>query len=243
MSGITSVPPASFDGVETWIFDLDNTLYPASSHLFDQVSRRMTAYIAEYFDLAPDAAYERQRDFFMRYGTTLRGLMVEHHLDPEPFVEYVHAIDIGVIDAAPALAARLALLPGRKLIFTNSSRRHAERVLDRLGITPHFEEIFDIADADYVPKPDKTSYALMLQRHQVSAERACMIDDLARNLEPAKALGMKTVWLRGGIEWARHQNVLGADYVDLIVDDLIDWLDAVIGRRSALADEDRRSSG
>ena len=236
MSEISTVPPAFFDTVETWIFDLDNTLYPASSRLFEEVSRRMTAFISDYFNMAPDAAYQRQRDFFMRYGTTLRGLMVEHRMDPEPFLTYVHAIDVGVIQAAPELAERLALLPGRKLVFTNSSRQHAERVLDRLGITPHFEEIFDIAAADYVPKPDKTSYSLMLQRHQVLPGSACMIDDIARNLEPAKGLGMKTVWLRGGIDWARHQNVLGADYVDHTVDDLLVWLDEVIRRRAQIED-------
>jgi len=224
--------PDLFDRVESWVFDLDNTLYPASSRLFNEVSRRMTAFIAEYFDMAPDAARQRQRDFFMRYGTTLRGLMVEHGVDPEPFLEYVHAIDVGLIDANPGLAERLARLPGRKLVFTNASRRHAERVLQRLGVTPHIEEIFDIAAADYVPKPDPTSYSLMLRRHRIEPENACMIEDIARNLEPAKALGMTTVWLKGDIEWARSQGVDGStSYIDHAVDDLGAWLDWVISRR------------
>lgn len=224
-----------FDKIETWVFDLDNTLYPASSHLFNEVSRRMTAFIAERFDIAPDAARQRQRDFFMRYGTTLRGLMVEHGVDPEPFLDYVHAIDVGIIEANPRLAERLARLPGRKLVFTNASRRHAERVLERLGITPHFEEIFDIAAADYVPKPDRTSYSLMLQRHQVAPESACMIEDIARNLEPAKALGMTTVWLKGDIEWARARTTNGEPtYIDHAIDDLGEWLDGVIARRGML---------
>ena len=225
--------PGVYDLVETWVFDLDNTLYPASSSLFNQVSRRMTAFIMEHFDIAPDAAQERQRDLFMRYGTTLRGLMVEHGVDPEPFLDYVHAIDLGLLDADPGLAERLARLPGRKLIFTNASRLHAERVLERLGITPHFEEIFDIAAADYLPKPDRASYALMLERHQVSARCACMIDDIPRNLEPAKALGMKTVWLRGEIEWAgRHGVTEPLPYIDCVVDNLSDWLDQVIALRA-----------
>ena len=230
---MTANPPAAlFDHVDTWVFDLDNTLYPASSRLFNEVSKRITSFIADRFALPPDAARVRQRDFFMRYGTTLRGLMVEHGVDPGPFLDYVHAIDVGLIESDPGLGARLALLPGRKLVFTNASRRHAERVLAQLGIGPHFEQIFDIADADYVPKPDRASYALMLQRHRVAPGSACMIEDMARNLEPAKALGMRTVWLKGDIEWAQRQGVEDSPpYVDHIVHDLGDWLDDVIARR------------
>jgi putative hydrolase of the HAD superfamily len=233
MTGLP-VAGAIFDRIDTWVFDLDNTLYPANSRLFDEISRRMTAFIAERFDLAPDAARSKQRDFFLRYGTTLRGLMVEHGADPEPYLDYVHKIDIGVVAANPALGERLARLPGRKLVFTNASRIHAERMLDRIGITAHFEGIFDIADADYVPKPDKTSYAIMLKRHGVTAGSACMIEDIAVNLGPAKALGMTTVWLEGEIEWARPK---GGDalpsYIDHVAADLESWLDQVIARREA----------
>jgi putative hydrolase of the HAD superfamily len=219
------------DGVETWVFDLDNTLYPASSKLFDQVSRRMTGYIAEYFDMAPDAALKRQKEFFMRYGTTLRGLMTEHGVDPEPFLDYVHRIDVGVVAPNPPLALKLGLLPGRKLVFTNASRAHAKRLMERIGITEHFEEIFDIADADYIPKPDKTSYSMMLRRHQVSPSTACMIEDIAGNLEPAKALGMATVWLRHENEWSKPKDSTAPDYIDFVTDDLGDWLDLVLARR------------
>jgi len=224
---------AAFDHVQTWVFDLDNTLYPASSKLFDQISRRMTGFISEHFDIAPDAALARQRDFFMRYGTTLRGLMVEHRLDPEPFLDYVHRIDVGMVAANPNLERQLDRLPGRKLIFTNGSRVHAERVMDRIGVSHHFEDIFDIAAADYVPKPDLTSYSIMLDRHRVDPGRACMIEDIAINLEPAKSLGMATVWLKGDIEWARPMNAGSKvpDYIDHVADDLGSWLDAVIGRR------------
>lgn len=225
-----------FDQVETWVFDLDNTLYPASSKLFDQISRRMTGFIAERFDIAPDAALARQREFFMRYGTTLRGLMVEHKIDPEPFLDYVHKIDVGMIAANPDLATQLGRLPGRKLIFTNASRIHAERVMEQIGVGHHFEDIFDIAAADYVPKPDRTSYKMMLDRHDVDPKRACMVEDMAVNLEPAKSLGMATVWLKGEIEWARPKNAgIGGKaipaYIDHVADDLGSWLDAVIARR------------
>jgi putative hydrolase of the HAD superfamily len=225
---------ARFDTVETWLFDLDNTLYPANSKLFDQISRRMTGFIAEHFDIAPDAALARQREFFMRYGTTLRGLMVEHRLAPEPFLDYVHKIDVGMVAANPELAKQLACLPGRKIIFTNASRVHAERVIEQIGVAGHFEDIFDIAAADYVPKPDRTSYSMLLRRHGVDPERACMIEDMAINLEPAKSLGMTTVWLKGEIEWARPKNAGSKvpDYIDHVADDLGSWLDGVIGRRA-----------
>ena len=233
---MTDAPIEIFDRIDTWVFDLDNTLYPASSKLFDQVSRRMTGYISEYFNIAPDAALARQKDFFMRYGTTLRGLMTEHGVDPEPFLDYVHKIDIGVVAPNPSLAQKLGGLPGRKLVFTNASRIHARRVMDRIGITEHFEEIFDVADADYIPKPDRTSYAMMLRRHKVSPETACMIEDIAGNLEPAKALGMATVWLRHENEWSRpKQPGPTPRYIDLVIDDLGHWLDLVLQRRPPAA--------
>jgi putative hydrolase of the HAD superfamily len=224
-----------FDGVETWVFDLDNTLYPASSRLFDQVSRRMTGYIAEYFNLAPDAALARQKEFFVRYGTTLRGLMTEHGVDPEPFLKYVHEIDVGVVAPNPSLALKLGRLPGRKLVFTNASRVHARRVMERIGINQHFEAIFDVADADYIPKPDRTSYAMMLRRHKVSPSTACMIEDIAGNLEPAKALGMATVWLTHHNELSKPKDSAAPDYIDFVTNDLGDWLDLVLARRKAPA--------
>jgi putative hydrolase of the HAD superfamily len=218
-----------FDSTETWVFDLDNTLYPASSKLFDQVSHRMTSYISEYFNIAHDAALERQRSLFMRYGTTLRGLMTEHRLDPEPFLDYVHQVDFDRVTPNPELALKLGLLPGRKLIFTNSSRVHAHRVMERLGITGHFEEIFDIAEADYIPKPDRTSYTTLLHRHRVRASSTCMVDDIALNLEPAKALGMKTVWLKGEHEWARPDpDPTILRHIDFVAENLGRWLDGVL---------------
>jgi putative hydrolase of the HAD superfamily len=224
--------PEIFNRVETWVFDLDNTLYPASSRLFDQISQRMTGFIAEYFDIAPDAAFARQKELFMRYGTTLRGLMTEHGMDPEPFLEHVHKIDVGLVEPNPDLALKLGLLPGRKLIFTNSSRIHAQRVMERIGITRYFEEIFDISDADYIPKPDRTSYAMMLRRHDVEPETACMIDDIPVNLETAKGLGMATVWLRGDRDWgAFDERHAIRKKIDFVTDDLCEWLDAVLARR------------
>lgn len=219
-----------FDMTDAWVFDLDNTLYPASCGLFAQVSQRMTGYICEYFSIGRDTALERQKDLFVRYGTTLRGLMVEHGLDPEPFLDHVHRVDFELVQPNPALALKLALLPGRKLIFTNSSRRHAEQVMARLGITEHIEHIFDISDADYIPKPDRDCYAMLLARHSVDPATACMIDDIAFNLPPAKALGMSTVWLKGEGDWARpdpEAAIMGD--IDFVAENLVRWLDEVLG--------------
>ena len=218
-----------FDSIDAWVFDLDNTLYPASCGLFNQVSQRMTAYICEYFSLEREAAVERQRDLFVRYGTTLRGLMVEHGVDPEPFLEHVHRVNFELVQPNPLLALRLGMLPGRKLIFTNSSRRHAEQVMARLGITEHIEEIFDISDADYIPKPDSASYAILLDRHGVDPASACMIDDIAVNLPPAKALGMTTVWLKGDGEWMRPDpDPAILDRIDGVANNLVRWLDDLL---------------
>jgi len=223
--------PDVFDTVESWVFDLDNTLYPAASHVFDQISRRMTAFIADHFDIAPDAALARQKDYFRRYGTTMRGLMTEHGMEPGPFLDYVHDIDVSMVEPNPDLVLKLGHLPGRKLIFTNASRIHAERVMERIGITHHFEDIFDIAAADYLPKPDRASYAMMLRRHGVKGDTACMIEDIAANLEPAKAVGMATVWLKGEAAWAKPQTMGIPRYIDFVADDLISWLDGVLERR------------
>jgi putative hydrolase of the HAD superfamily len=223
-------PLEIFDSIETWVFDLDNTLYPASSGLFNQVSQRMTAYISEYFSIAREEALERQRSLFMRYGTTLRGLMTEHGVDPEPFLDHIHRVDFELVQPNPELALKLGRLPGRKLIFTNSSRLHAHRVMERLGITEHIEEVFDISDADYIPKPDRECYAMLLERHGVGASNACMIDDIAVNLEPAKALGMTTVWLKGEGEWARPDpDPAILRQIDFVAENLVHWLNGVIG--------------
>jgi len=180
---------------EAWIFDLDNTLYPARANLFAQIERRMTEFVARFLGLEPDRARAVQKQYFQTHGTTLRGLMNEHGLEPRAFLDYVHDIDLGVLDPAPRLDRALERLPGRKLVFTNGSTAHAERVLGRLGLAHHFEVIFDIAAAEYRPKPAMSGYEKLCKSHGVRAERAVMVEDMARNLLPAHELGMATVLL------------------------------------------------
>jgi putative hydrolase of the HAD superfamily len=174
------------------VFDLDNTLYPHHL-LWQQVDDRIRAYVAEFLKVSKDEAFRVQKDYYKRYGTTMRGLMTEHGLDPDDYLEYVHQIDHSPLEPNPALGAALEKLPGRKLILTNGTRKHADAVMKRLEIDQHFEDVFDIIAAELEPKPALQTYERFLARHAVDATRAAMFEDLARNLEAPHALGMTTV--------------------------------------------------
>jgi len=210
--------------VETWIFDLDNTLYPASCRLFDQVQLRMTEFICERLSLSPEGAAELRRTYFREHGTTLRGLMTNDKIDPHEFLAFVHDIDLACVPPDLALAAALRHLGGRKIVHTNGSVRHAERLLDHLGLSDSFSGIVDIVAADFDPKPALPGYHLLLRRHAVAAPTALMIEDIARNLAPAAALGMTTAWVRNGLDWAAAD--ADSDYIHHVVDDLAGFLAA-----------------
>ena len=218
----TSPLPPPLSEIEHWVFDLDNTLYPAACDLFSQIDWRMTAFIAEALSLPPDEARPLQKALFRRHGTTLRGLMVEHGLEPSAFLDFVHDIDYAPVLACDRLKAAMAALPGEKLIFTNGTVRHAERVLERLGLDG-FSGIFDIVAADYMPKPDPAPYASFVKRHAIDPRRAVMVEDIARNLVPAAALGMTTVWVTGSPEWAKAGSEDG--HIHHVTDDLAGWLE------------------
>jgi len=215
--------------IEVWIFDLDNTLYPASSNLFAQVDHLIGQFIAEAFDLPFEAARRRQKDYFRQFGTTLRGLMLKHDTDPVRFLDYVHNIDLDPIQPDAALNRALAALPGRKLIYTNGSASHAGRVMDRLGVRDHFEGVYDIVAAGYVPKPERSAYKELVETYGFDPQRACMIEDMARNLVPAAALGMTTVWLTTGDSpaWSRP-DASTRRFIDHTIDDLPGWLGSLI---------------
>jgi putative hydrolase of the HAD superfamily len=183
----------NFERTEVWIFDLDNTLYPIECNLFGQVDQRMGEYIARFLGVPVDYARHLQKSYYRQFGTTLCGLMQVHRMDPRPFLDYVHDLDLSGLAEHPELAARIAPLPGRKLIFTNGSRAHAERVAGKLGILNLFEAIFDICDAGYVPKPTPASYHHFLKVHGVSPAHSAMFEDMPPNLEAPHALGMTTV--------------------------------------------------
>jgi len=225
----TPPDPAAFAHVDTWVFDLDNTLYPASCNLFAQVDRRIGEFIAAHFNIPAAEARAMQKRFFREHGTTLRGLMVEHDVDPVPFLDYVHDIDVTPVVPSAELATALGRLPGRRLVYTNGSHRHAENVLIRLGVADRIDGIFDIVAAGYVPKPDPRPYDLFVREHGVEPRRAAMVEDIARNLAPAAALGMTTVWLRSEADWQRpdHGGVGHGDHIHHVIDDLPGWLAAL----------------
>jgi putative hydrolase of the HAD superfamily len=215
-----------------WVFDLDNTLYPASSRLFDQVERRMGAFVQETLNIAdPDAARRVQKQYLREHGTTLRGLMDRHGVDPDAFMAYVHAIDLSPLAPDPALDAALGELPGRKLIFTNGPDTHAAAVLDRLGVARHFEALVDFAATGHVPKPDPAAYTALLRSHAVMPERAVFLDDMPRNLAPAAELGMTTVWVENDSPWARLDHTGEEPFIHHRTRDLPGWLQ----RRTAAA--------
>jgi len=214
-------------GAAVWLFDLDNTLYPASCRLFDQIHVKMNAYIMGLLSVGEDEAMRLRRHYFVTYGTTLSGLMKEHAIDPDGFLEFVHDIDVSAVAPNPALDMALARLPGRKLVFTNADTGHAENILGRLGVAHHFEAIFDIADADYLPKPDPLPYARIVETYGVSPGGAVMLDDMSVNLAPAAAMGMTTVWVRTHYDWSGDE----ADehtHVHHATDDLTGWLESVV---------------
>ena len=213
------------EAVETWIFDLDNTLYPASTGVFHQIVRRIGRCIEELLDVSAEEARRLQKSYLRAHGSTLRGLMIHHDLNPNEFLNYVHAIDVTPLAANPPLARALDALPGRRVIFTNASTRHATRVTDQLGITAAFDGVFDIHAADYRPKPDPDTYGRMVAALEVEPTRAVFFEDIARNLAPAAALGMTTVWISGDNPYGRE----GAegDHVHHVADDLVAWLEAL----------------
>jgi len=187
--------------IENWIFDLDNTLYAADCQLFAQIDARMTSYIRDNLDMPHDEARHIQKDYYVRYGTTMGGLMAEHDVDPDHFLDYVHDIDLAPLTQNPALAAELARLPGKKYIFTNGSVRHAENVAGALGVFDQFDGVFDIKAARYIPKPKREPYDIFLEEHGVDPKISVMFEDMAQNLEMPHAMGMTTVLVCSAADW------------------------------------------
>jgi putative hydrolase of the HAD superfamily len=213
--------------VESWIFDLDNCLYPASANLFELIDIRMGEYIQNLLGCDAPEARRVQKQHFHEHGTTLAGLMKERGVDPNDFLDFVHDIDLARLSADPALVRALDRLPGRKFVFTNGDEAYASRVLERLGLANAFDGLHDIHAMDYLPKPNPASYEALCERHGVDPKRALFAEDMARNLEPAKALGMTTVWVDNGSERGSH----GADpaFIDYRVADIGEWLNQVVG--------------
>ena len=227
-----------FAAVDAWVFDLDNTLYPRHTNLYQQVDRRIRDFVQRLLKLAPEEAQRLQKDYYRRYGTTLRGLMEEHGILPDDFLEYVHNIDHSPVEPNPKLAAAINRLRGRKFILTNGSRRHAEKVAERLGITNHFEDIFDIVRSDLLPKPNRETYDRFLAKTGVDPKTAAMFEDLSRNLVVPQALGMTTVLVvpTGTREvFTEEWELEGHDavHIDFLTDDIAIFLEKVLAAVAA----------
>lgn len=218
---------ARFAHIRYWIFDLDNCLYPASTGLFDLIDERMGAYIQRLLDCDPQEARRVQKAHFHEHGTTLAGLMKEHGVSPHHFLADVHDIELDRVQCDERLARVLDRLPGRRFIFTNADEPYARRVLDRIGIGEHFDELHDIHASSYRPKPDPHGYALLCERFGIEPEHALLVDDMVQNLAPAKALGMRTIWVDNGSERGNH------NYDEAVVDERItdvgEWLESILG--------------
>ncbi|MEX0853415.1 MAG: pyrimidine 5'-nucleotidase [Bauldia sp.] len=227
-----------FAPVHAWVFDLDNTLYPRHTNLFQQVDARIRQYVQRLLKLEPDEATRIQKDYYRRYGTTLRGLMEEHGILPDDFLEFVHDIDHSPVEANPRLAAAIGGLPGRKFILTNGSRAHAEKVAERLGVTGHFDDIFDIVRSELMPKPNRETYERFLAKTGVVPQRTAMFEDLARNLVVPQALGMTTVLVvpTGTREvFTEEWELEGRDaaHIDFLTDDIALFLEKVLAAIAA----------
>ncbi|MBS0521519.1 MAG: pyrimidine 5'-nucleotidase [Proteobacteria bacterium] len=216
---------------DVWLFDVDNTLYPAGCNLFSQIDVRINRYIAERLGLPLDEARVIQKQYWREHGTSMRGMMTLHGVDPRHFLDYVHDIDYSPIKPNPGLNESLAALPGRKIVFTAGDVPHATNVMERLGVAHHFEAIFDIVAGDYWPKPHQAIYDKLVAKHGIDPRRAAFADDISANLKPAHDMGMRTVWIRTeeSVKRAADGNL---DHVHHQTDDLATWLSDWVAQRS-----------
>lgn len=228
---------SAFAKTRLWIFDLDNTLYPAECNLFAQIDQRMSGFIAQELGLDPVEARRIQKQLYYDYGTTLAGLMAEHGIKPDSFLDYVHDIDLAPVEPAPALGEAIAKLEGRKFIFTNGSKTHAERVAEKLGVLQHFDGIFDIAAGEYIPKPKAESFERFLRFCQHDNCHAAMFEDLPHNLEAAHQIGLSTVLVHSSYcDHPSQRKIKPGEplpgYIQYATDDLTRFLEGVVGVRA-----------
>ena len=201
------------------LIDLDNTVYPEDSNIFSLIDIRMKSFISKNLNVSLEKSYEIQKKYFMENGTTLKGLMVHHNIKPEPFLNYVHDIDLSSIQNNPKLISILKEYKGKKIIFTNGSEDHAIKVLQRVGIKQYINDIFDIIDAEYIPKPAIITYKKVLKKFNLIPEKTIMIDDLPSNLKTAKELGINTVLIN-----QKHDNKNTHNYINLVCSNLLETI-------------------
>ena len=211
--------------IRNWVFDLDNTLYPAENNLFSLIDEKMGQFIAKLLDCDRTEAYRIQKAYFHSHGTTLAGLMKHQGIDPHGFLDFVHDIDLSRLKFAPELRKSIMTLPGAKYIFTNADAKYADKVLSKLGLDDLFSGIHDIHACEYDPKPQMVAYTGMLASFGINPNESVFFEDMARNLAPAKKLGMGTIWINNGSEWGDKD--AHPDFIDFETSDLTKWLKTI----------------
>ena len=215
------------DKIDTWIFDLDNTLYSADSGIFQQVHELMGKFIKDNLNLSIAEAKELQRKYYKKHGTTLRGLMDNHNINPDYFLEQVHKLDYSIVSANIKLNEELHKLNGKKIIYTNANMQHVSSVLERIELTNFFNEIYDIKMANYIPKPQIQPYEKIIDKFDLNPQTCAMFDDIAKNLVPAKKVGFSSIWIDAGYENFSDDIKSSKKYLDYQTNDLGIFLEKV----------------
>ena len=208
--------------IKYWIFDLDNTLYSAKTKVFDQVEKKMTQYVSDKLKISMDKAKKIQKNYFHKYNTTLNGMIKNHNIDANEFLDFVHDINIDFLKKDTNLCKELEKLKGKKFIFTNGSRNHALNVTKRLGVDKLFDDMFDIVDCDFIPKPSIKPYKKLVEKHKIDPKLCVFVEDIARNLKPAYEMGMKTIWIENDEPWACKFS--DSDFVNYKTNNLSEFL-------------------
>ena len=208
--------------IKFWIFDLDNTLYAGKTRVFEQISKRISKYISEKLNVSIEEAKKIQKNYFYEYNTTLNGMIKNHKIDANEFLEFVHNVNIDFLKEDPKLKEELKQLEGKKFIFTNGSRKHALNIIQRIGIDQSFDGIFDIVDSDIIPKPAIEPYKKLVEKLTIDPNLCVLVEDIARNLKPAYEMGMKTVWIENDEPWARKYS--DSDFINFKTNNLSEFL-------------------
>ena len=208
--------------IKFWLFDLDNTLYDGATKVFDQVDKKMSKFISKKLNVSIDIARKIQKNYFQEYNTTLNGMIKNHKIDADEFLEFVHDVDLSFLDKDKDLEDEIKKLDGKKIIFTNGSRAHALNVTKRIGIDKLFDGIFDIRDCEFTPKPSKEPYKKLVECYKIEPQYCIFFEDIARNLRPAHELGMKTVWIKNNEPWAAKYS--DSDFINYKTDNLAKFL-------------------
>ena len=208
--------------IKFWLFDLDNTLYSGATKVFDQVDKKMTEFISSKLNMSKKEARKIQKNYFLEYNTTLNGMIKNHKIDANEFLDFVHDIDLSFLKKDKLLDEQIEKIDGKKIIFTNGSKAHAKNVTKKLGIERHFDDIFDIVSADFIPKPSLITYKKIIEKYKIEPQYSIFIEDIARNLKPAFELGMKTVWIINNEPWAAKYS--DSNFINYKVNKLTNFL-------------------